>query len=118
MTQQAVPSPKRRLPVIERKELGVVFKKLATGIVTFAVAVTAVGYRRPGCEPAPAAAATPASAVAERGRKLAEAVERVFADIYSASEATRSGAGEAQLAQGERALMPYEKLAPITDSSL
>ena len=40
--------------------------------------------------------ATPASTVAERGRKLAEAVDRIFADIYSASEATRSGADEAQ----------------------
>ena len=35
----------------------------------------------------------------ERGRKLAEAVDRVFAVINSASEATRSGAGKAQLAE-------------------
>jgi hypothetical protein len=47
----------------------------------------------------------------ERGRKLAEAVERVFADIYGASEAARSGTGEAQSAQVERVLVPYEKLA-------
>ena len=47
----------------------------------------------------------------ERGRKLAEAVERVFADIYSASEATRSGAGEEHSAEVERVFVPYEKLA-------
>jgi hypothetical protein len=73
--------------------------------------VTLAGCPRPSSDPASAAAATPASAVAERGRKLAEAVDRIFADIYSASEATRSGADEAPSAQVERALAPYEKLA-------
>lgn len=65
----------------------------------------------PSSDPATAAAATPASAVAERGRKLVEAVDRIFADIYSASKVTRSGADKAQSAQVERVLAPYEKLA-------
>ena len=65
----------------------------------------------PSSDPATAAAATPASAVAERGRKLIEAVDRIFADIYSVSKVTRSGADKAQSAQVERVLAPYEKLA-------
>ena len=65
----------------------------------------------PSSDPATAAAATPASAVAERGRRLVEAVDRIFADIYNASKVTRSGADKAQSAQVERVLAPYGKLA-------
>ena len=74
-------------------------KNVASSIAAFAAAVTLAGCPRPRSDPAPTAAATPASAVVERGRKLAEAVDRVFAVIYSASEATRSGADKAQLAE-------------------